>query len=121
MKVVKEKYIERRGHERAKECGVLHLKFVSPGRNAVPDRLVLGYVPEWLRESLASCIRFVEYKRPGEKPTPAQEREHARLRAMGFVVDVIDNPATAEQIMEAMCSNKDLMSLAEAAAASRPS
>lgn len=67
------------------------LKFTSPGRRGVPDRLVLRPVPEAARELVAQYVRFVELKRPGEKPRPEQVREHARLRALGFRVDVIDS------------------------------
>jgi len=56
-------------------------KFVSPGRRHAPDRIVL--YPQ-------GRIRFVECKAPGKKPRAGQVREHARLRKMGFVVEVID-------------------------------
>lgn len=36
-------------------------------------------------------IDFVELKAPGQKPDPHQEREHARLRALGCNVFVLDN------------------------------
>lgn len=47
---------------------------------------------------LAMCVRFAEIKAPGEKPTQAQEREHGRLRAMGFTVDVVDSDAAADAV-----------------------
>lgn len=36
-------------------------------------------------------IDFVELKAPGQKPDPHQEREHARLRALGCNVFVLDS------------------------------
>lgn len=101
-KRVLEKHVERAGGDHARDVGLLHMKFTSPGHASVPDRIVLGYVPPWLREALAGCISFREYKRPGQVPTPAQMREHARLRAMGFQVDIVDNADTAKALNERM-------------------
>jgi hypothetical protein len=86
-RVPRESEIERAFVAREK-CA---LKFVSPGRRGVPDRLVLRPVPEAVRDLVAQYVRFVELKRPGEKPRPEQVREHERLRALGYRVDVIDN------------------------------
>jgi hypothetical protein len=97
-----EKQIESKGGQYAKEKGVLHLKFTSPGRAAVPDRLLLANIPEILRIEIARYIRFVEYKREGQVPTPAQEREHARLRSMGFTVEVVDNVSDAQRVVDEM-------------------
>ena len=97
-----EKNVEAAGTKCARECGVGHYKFTSPGRAAVPDRLLLATIPEFLRETIARYVRFVEYKRPGEKPTAAQTREHERLRAMGFRVDVIDSVEGARGVIDGM-------------------
>lgn len=45
----------------------------------------------WLSEIVAEAIHFVECKATGGKPTSGQQREHERLRALGFTVEVIDN------------------------------
>ena len=63
------------------EAGGLALKFVSPGRVGVPDRVVL--MP-------GGTAYFVECKAPGKRPTEGQEREHQRLRELGFSVLVLD-------------------------------
>jgi hypothetical protein len=97
-----EKQIETKGGKFAKSQDILHLKFSSPGRAAVPDRLLLANIPEFLRPVIAKYIRFVEYKRGGEKPTPAQSREHTRLRGLGFAVDVVDSVEGAKQVMMEM-------------------
>jgi hypothetical protein len=40
---------------------------------------------------LAQAIQLTELKKPGEDATGPQKREHARLRALGFKVNVIDH------------------------------
>lgn len=62
--------------------GGVALKFTSPERAGVPDRIVL--LP-------GGRIDFIELKAPGEKAEPHQLREHQRLRALGFNVYVIDS------------------------------
>lgn len=51
-------------------------------RRGAPDRLIWWKGPRML---------FVECKASGMKPTVLQEREHERLRADGFRVEVIDS------------------------------
>ena len=97
-----EKDVERKSGDIAKQRGFLHLKFTSPGRAAVPDRLVLAQIPEWLRPVVAKYVRFVEYKAAGKKPTGPQMREHERLRTLGFAVDVVDDVNDARDIFEGM-------------------
>ena len=77
-----EKTIEAALVKRVVALGGLCEKFVSPGRRSVPDRLVS--LP-------GGRIVFVELKAPGKKPTPLQERDHAKRRALGFEVLVIDD------------------------------
>lgn len=83
-----EKTIEAHLVKRVKERGGIAYKFTSPQRRSVPDRLVL--LP-------GGIFEFVELKAPGKKPTPMQEREHARLRALGFTVKVIDSKEQVEE------------------------
>ena len=77
-----EKHIEAKVCDYAKQRGLLVYKFTSPARAAVPDRLFV--LP-------GGRVFFIEFKREGQKPTPAQTREHARLWAHGVTVLVIDN------------------------------
>lgn len=65
-----------------KILGGMAEKFTSPNRRSVPDRLVT--LP-------GGVVVFVELKRPGQKPTDAQVRDHYRRRALGCRVVVIDN------------------------------
>lgn len=88
---MRESRIEAHLVRRIREAGGIAYKFTSPGRRSVPDRLCV--MPD-------GVSFFVECKRPGEKPTEAQAREHARLRALGHVVHVVDSPATVDKLAD---------------------
>ena len=92
-----EKDVEAHLRDKVHDADGIAFKFTSPARRSVPDRLVLMPITsEEHREIVGRYVRFVELKAPGKKPTDAQLREHARLRALGFKVHVIDNkPDTA--------------------------
>lgn len=96
-KVVREAVVEKAHMDRVKADGGISFKFVSPSRRSVPDRLDLRPVPHAVRELVAKYVRFTECKRPGEVATPAQEREHNRLRALGYQVDVVDEVKPTEK------------------------
>lgn len=81
-----EKDIESALCARVKSLGGLCEKFISPGRRSVPDRIVT--LP-------SGVIVFVEVKAPGKKPTDLQERDHARRKALGCRVVVIDSMESA--------------------------
>ncbi len=66
----------------ARARGLRAYKFTSPHRRSVPDRIFLGP---------GRLVFFIEFKRPGEKPTAAQAREIAQLRGDGFDVYVVDD------------------------------
>lgn len=68
--------------------GWLCLKFTSPQRRSVPDRICL--LPNGV------CI-FVECKAPGKTPSTMQLREHERLRTLGFIVLVIDSKEIVDE------------------------
>lgn len=88
-----EKLIEGKVCEYAKTRGVLVYKFTSPARAAVPDRL-------FIRSD--GVMWFCEFKREGQKPTPAQEREHHRLRQQNVHVFVIDNVTEGRNMIDLM-------------------
>ena len=88
-----EKHIEARVCDYAKQRGLLVYKFTSPARAAVPDRLFI--LP-------GGRMFFCEFKREGQKPTPAQEREHKRLRAYDVPVFVIDNVDDGLRMVDTM-------------------
>lgn len=83
---MREKTIEHDLVMEVKRVGGLALKFVSPGFDGVPDRLVLLQ---------GGKMGFVEVKAPGKHPHPLQEARHRLLRRLGFKVYVLDD---AEQI-----------------------
>ena len=82
-----ERDVEKAFVKRVKALGGMAEKFTSPSRRSVPDRIVT--MPD-------GQIIFVELKAPGKKPTDAQERDHAKRRAMGCDVRVIDNKGDAD-------------------------
>ena len=93
MSKLLEKQIEEKVNTYAKEQGFLVYKFTSPQRAAVPDRLYI--TPQ-------GKVFFVEFKREGMKPTPAQQREHDRLRCGGVMVFVIDNVPAGKTMVDEM-------------------
>ncbi len=76
-----ESMIESRLRQEAKKRGGMALKFVSPGMNGVPDRIVL--MP-------GGKMAFVELKAPGKVPRALQEKRIGQLRKLGFLVYVLD-------------------------------
>lgn len=78
---MKERDIEAYGVQEIERAGGTCEKFTSPGRRSVPDRICS------LRPGK---VFFIEFKAPGEKPTDAQKRDHARRRARGFAVYIVD-------------------------------
>ena len=87
---MEEKKIERRLVRMTSQMGGMALKFVSPGCDGVPDRLVL--LP-------GGKVGFVELKAPGKKPRPLQVRRISQIRRLGFLVFVVDG---TEQITEVL-------------------
>lgn len=78
---MREREIERKLVSVVKGRGGICPKFVSPGFDGMPDRVVL--LPH-------GKIGFVEVKRPGEQPRPLQTARHRILRKLGFLVFVLD-------------------------------
>ena len=97
--IMREKEIEQKLVKAVKEKGRICPKLVSPGTNGMPDRMVL--LP-------AGRIIFVEVNAPGQKPRPLQERRHSQLRALGFKVFVLDDPAQIQDIRESMMRSESL-------------
>lgn len=86
-----EKKIEAAVCAYARERGLLTYKFTSPQRSAVPDRL-------WITPT--GTVVFCEFKQEGKKPTPAQEREHARLKGHCVMVFVVDSVAQGRFVVD---------------------
>ena len=79
---MKESVVEKKFTAEVKKRGGLAVKFVSPGFNGVPDRLVL--FP-------GGRMAFVEVKAPGETMRPLQQYRARRLAALGFRVYTVDH------------------------------
>ena len=87
---LREKAIEQKLMRATKNMGGIAPKFVSPGFDGMPDRIVL--LP-------GGHIGFVEVKALGEKPRPLQLSRHGLLRRLGFKVFVLDDEQQIEQII----------------------
>lgn len=79
---MREKTIEQKLAAAVKAKGGIAPKFVSPGFDGMPDRLVL--LPD------GRC-GFVEVKAPGRKPRPLQNARIRLLMELGFRVFVLDD------------------------------
>ena len=79
---MKESVIERHLALSVEKMGGMAVKFVSPGLDGVPDRIVL--LPK-------RKMAFVELKAPGKKLRPLQEKRRRQLMALGFPVYTIDD------------------------------
>lgn len=78
---MRESEIEEGVNRKVSPEGLIQVKIDGRGRRGWPDRLYMyrGYVV------------FIEYKVPGEKPTPIQYHVHNILKVSGFSVFVIDS------------------------------
>ena len=92
---MREKVVEQKLIQTVRRSGGLALKFVSPGFNGVPDRLLLF---------TGGRIAFAEVKAPGEKPRPLQVHRMEQLRKMGFLVFVIDGEEQIGGMIDEICS-----------------
>lgn len=79
---MREKGIEKRLVSEVKKQGGLCPKFVSPGFDGMPDRIIL--MPK-------GRLAFAELKSKGSRPRPLQLSRHRLLRNLGFKVYVIDD------------------------------
>jgi len=79
---MREKLVEQKLVRAVKAAGGTAVKLVSPGFDGMPDRILL--FP-------GAKIAFVEVKSMGCKPRPLQSRRHELLRALGFLVFVLDD------------------------------
>lgn len=70
------------------ELGVTQTKLVTPGDTGWPDRIF------WLPGGRPFLI---EFKAPGEEPTPLQQHRIGHLKKLGYDVEVHDDEDTALQ------------------------
>jgi hypothetical protein len=83
---MREKVIEQRLVAEVKKRGGICPKWVAPGFDGVPDRLV--FLPP--KDKGRGHFSMVEVKAPGEKPRPLQVSRHKLFQKLGFKVYVLD-------------------------------
>ncbi len=79
-----------------KNCGGICPKFVSPGMNGMPDRLIL--LP-------GGKIAFAEIKAPSKEPRQLQSARHSTLKKLGFKVFVIDDSKQIKEVINEIQSS----------------
>lgn len=92
---MREKEIEKKLALKVKKLGGLAVKFVSPGFDGMPDRILL--MP-------GGKMAFVEVKAPGKRPLPLQMARHKLLRGLGFSVFILDDESQIGGIIDAVQS-----------------
>ena len=92
---MRENVIERQLAMAVKKMGGMAVKFVSPGLDGVPDRIVL--LPD-------KKMAFVELKASGKKLRPLQEKRKRQLEALGFPVYLIDGAEQIGGVLDEICS-----------------
>lgn len=78
-----EKELEEKFRKAVKAEGGKAYKFLSPGNDGVPDRVVI--LP-------GGKMGFVELKQKGKKPTKLQALRIRELKELGCFVTVLDSP-----------------------------
>ena len=91
-----EKQIEQKLVSAVKAKDGLAPKFVSPGFDGVPDRIVL--LPH-------GRIAFIELKAKGRKMRPLQVRRKRQLESLGFSVYCIGSPEQIGGIIDEIQSS----------------
>ena len=90
---MREKAIEQKLVLAVRRSGGIAPKFVSPGYDGMPDRIVL--MP-------GGQICFVEVKAPGEKPRKLQQVRIKQLRKMGFMCFVVDGLEMISDVLDSI-------------------
>ena len=87
---MRESTVENFLSKKVKEKKGLSLKFVSPGLDGVPDRIIL--LKNWK-------MAFAETKAPGKKLRILQLKRKSQIESLGFKVFVIDNVEMIEGVL----------------------
>lgn len=90
-----ERVIEDHLVSSCKQHRLLCLKMTSPGRRAVPDRLVIGH-----DDRSDPVLLFIELKRPGGIHRPDQRAMFTQMRAHGAHVVVADSTAAIDHLLD---------------------
>jgi hypothetical protein len=97
---MREKCVEDKLVKAVKKRGGICPKWVSPGFDGIPDRLV--FLP-------GKCFGLVEVKAPGEKPRALQVSRHRLLGRLGFKVYVLDDMEQIEKILDEIDGGGDAL------------
>ena len=92
---MREKSIEAELKKAVTSMGGICAKWVSPGIDGVPDRIIL--FP-------GGRIGFVELKAPGQKMRPLQKKRKRQLESLGFLVFCVDGIEQIEEVLNAIQS-----------------
>ncbi|MEC5161686.1 MULTISPECIES: VRR-NUC domain-containing protein [unclassified Janthinobacterium] len=102
---MRESTIEKRLVARVKQMGGEVRKVSWIGRRGAPDRLVM-LPARRLTDALdcawcnpAGVAIWIELKATGKTAEPHQAREHARMRAMGQRVEVVDSFERVDEVL----------------------
>lgn len=87
---MEEQNIEKYLTDEMKKAGGKSYKWVSPGNNGVPDRIII--FP-------SGKIIFVELKAPGKVPTAYQKLVHRELKRLNCEVHVIDSKKQIDELI----------------------
>ena len=90
---MREKTIEQKMKAAVVSMGGIAPKFISPGMDGMPDRLIL--LP-------GGHMAFAEMKAPGKVLRPLQVRRKRQLESLGFRVYVIDSPEQIGGVLDAI-------------------
>lgn len=88
-----EKQIEQYLVKQSKAAGGRAYKFISPGNNGVPDRIIM--LP-------GGRIAFAELKAPGKKPTALQVNQQRFIEKQGLPIVVIDSKEQVDNLIKQM-------------------
>ena len=89
--MAEEKKLEQKLVKAVRDIDGLALKFVSPGCDGVPDRLILIAYGK---------VAFVEVKAKGKKPRPIQIRRINQIKNLGFLVFILDDEKDIPSIIK---------------------
>ena len=87
---VRENKVEKYLDSQVKELGGLTRKWVSPGRDGVPDRICI----------IDGHVYFVEVKTVDNKCSPVQIREQLRLSLAGAVVHTVHGEQGVDALID---------------------
>lgn len=93
VKDMTEKELEMMLVKEVRKRGGRAFKFISPGINGVPDRLVL--LP-------GGRAGFIEVKAPGKRMRPNQIKRKGELEGLGFLVYCLDSPEDIGGVVDAI-------------------